>query len=64
MKLKEGEPRIILTMLIIVIMLLMWLGLASLGVQFSDTIGWLLFLAAIAVVFALYALISGWFKRF
>ena len=47
---------IILTMLIIVIMLLMWLGLASLGVQFSDTIGWLLFLAAIAVVFALYAL--------
>lgn len=55
---------IILTMLIIVIMLLMWLGLASLGVQFSDTIGWLLFLAAIAVVFALYALISGWFKRF
>ena len=55
---------IILTMLIIVIMLLIWSGLASLGVQFSDTIGWLLFLAAIAVVFALYALISGWFKRF
>ena len=54
---------IILTMLIVVIMLLMWLGFASLGVQFSDTIGWLLFLAAIAVVFALYALISGWFKR-
>ena len=39
MKLKAGEPMIILTMLIIVIMLLMWLGLASLGVQFSDTIG-------------------------
>ena len=55
---------IILTMLIIVIMLLIWSGLASLGVRFSDTIGWLLFLAAIAVVFALYALISGWFKRF
>ena len=54
---------IILTMLIIVIMLLMWLGLSSIGIAFSDGLGWFLFLAAIAIVFILYCLVSGWFRR-
>jgi len=55
---------ITLTLLICIIMLLMWLGLSSLGVVFSEALGYILLLAAIAVVFLLYALISGWFRRF
>lgn len=54
---------ITLTLLICVIMLLMWLGLSSIGIVFTDGLGWFLFLAAIAIVFILYGLVSGWFRR-
>ena len=54
---------ITLTLIIVVIMLLLWLGLESIGVPFSDGLGWFLFLAVIAIVFALYGLVSGWFRR-
>ena len=63
MRMKEGEAMITLTLLICVIMLLMWLGLSSLGIAFSDGLGWFLFLAASAVVFVLYGRVSGWFRR-
>lgn len=54
---------ITLTLIIVVIMLLLWLWLESMGVPFSDGLGWFLFISAIAIVFALYGLISGWYKR-
>lgn len=60
---ERGSYMITLTLIIVIIMLLMWLGLSSLGVAFSDGLGWFLFLAAIAIVFILYGLVSGWFKR-
>ena len=54
---------ITLTLIIVVIMLLLWLGLESMGVPFSDGLGWFLFLAAIGIVFAIYDIISSWFRR-
>lgn len=54
---------ITLLMVVFVLMLLMWLGLSSLGVGFSDGLGWFLFLLAVAIVFGVITWISGWFKR-
>jgi hypothetical protein len=54
---------ITLLMVVFVLMLLMWLGLSSLGVGFSDGLGWFLFLLAVAIVFGVITWVSGWFKR-
>ncbi len=54
---------ITLTLVICVVMILLWLGLESLGVIFTDCLGWFLFLAATLIVLALFGMVSRWFKK-
>ena len=54
---------ITITLVFVSIMLLMWLGLSGLGIGFSEGLGWLLFLSAVVILFALYGFVSVCFRR-